>query len=67
MDRTSKIYKEMLGVYINACDTYSQDIIGLYQTLEAIYKKHYPVSECRREEEFIFGRSPACYPSVDTI
>lgn len=44
--------KEMTGAYIQACDSLSHDIIGLYLKLESIFDKYYKQGLTKEGEEF---------------
>ena len=46
--------KEMTGAYIQACDSFSHDITGLYLKLERIFNKYYKQGLAKEGEDFIF-------------
>ena len=46
--------KEMTGAYIQACDSFSHDITGLYLKLERIFNKYYRQGMAKEGEDFIF-------------
>lgn len=49
-----QMLKEMTGAYIQACDSYSHDITGLYLKLEHIFDKYYKQGLAKEGEDFIF-------------
>lgn len=50
----TNMHKEMTGTYIQACDSFSHDITGLYLKLEHIFDKYYKQGLAREGEDFIF-------------
>ena len=47
-------HKAMQGAYIQACDTNSHDLLGLYLTLEKIFQKHYELGNVKEGLVFEF-------------